>query len=120
MRAIPKAVTLTPAAAERVKAILAARKDNPAVGLKVGVSTQGCSGKSYTLDYAESIGPHDEVIEDQGVTILLDPKATMFLIGTEIDYETTRLSSKFTFRNPNQTDACGCGESVTIVPASAD
>jgi iron-sulfur cluster assembly protein len=114
MRAIPKAVTLTPAAAERVKAILAARKDNPAVGLKVGVSTQGCSGKSYTLDYAEAIGPHDEVIEDQGVTILLDPKATMFLIGTEIDYVTDKLSSSFVFKNPNEKGRCGCGESFTV------
>ena len=114
MRVIPKAVTLTPAAAERVKAILAARKDNPAVGLKVGVSTQGCSGKSYTLDYAESIGPHDEVIEDQGVTILLDPKATMFLIGTEIDYVTDKLSSSFVFKNPNEKGRCGCGESFTV------
>jgi iron-sulfur cluster assembly protein len=114
MRAIPKAVTLTPAAAERVKAILAARKDNPAVGLKVGVSTQGCSGKSYTLDYAESIGPHDEVIEDQGVTILLDPKATMFLIGTEIDYVVDKLSSSFVFKNPNEKGRCGCGESFTV------
>jgi iron-sulfur cluster assembly protein len=114
MRAIPKPVTLTPAAAERVKAILAARKDNPAVGLKVGVSTQGCSGKSYTLDYAESIGPHDEVIEDQGVTILLDPKATMFLIGTEIDYVVDKLSSSFVFKNPNEKGRCGCGESFTV------
>jgi iron-sulfur cluster assembly protein len=114
MRAIPKAVTLTPAAAERVKAILAARKDNPAVGLKIGVSTQGCSGKSYTLDYAESIGPHDEVIEDQGVTILLDPKATMFLIGTEIDFVTDKLSSSFVFKNPNEKGRCGCGESFTV------
>ena len=114
MRAIPKAVTLTPAAAERIKAILAARKDNPAVGLKVGVSTQGCSGKSYTLDYAESIGPHDEVIEDQGVTILLDPKATMFLIGTEIDYVVDKLSSSFVFKNPNEKGRCGCGESFTV------
>jgi iron-sulfur cluster assembly protein len=114
MRVIPKAVTLTPAAAERVKAILAARKDNPAVGLKVGVSTQGCSGKSYTLDYAESIGPHDEVIEDQGVTILLDPKATMFLIGTEIDYVVDKLSSSFVFKNPNEKGRCGCGESFTV------
>ena len=114
MRVIPKAVTLTPAAAERVKAILAARKDNPAVGLKVGVSTQGCSGKSYTLDYAESIGPHDEVIEDQGVTILLDPTATMFLIGTEIDYVVDKLSSSFVFKNPNEKGRCGCGESFTV------
>jgi iron-sulfur cluster assembly protein len=114
MRALPKAVTLTPAAAERVKAILAARKDKPAVGLKIGVSSKGCSGKSYTLDYAESIGPHDEVIEDQGVTILLDPMATLYLIGTEIDYVTDKLSASFVFRNPNEKGRCGCGESFTV------
>ena len=71
------------------------------------------------MEYAEEAGPLDEVVEDKGVTILIDPKAVLFLIGTEIDYETTRLASKFVFRNPNQTDACGCGESVTIIPAAA-
>jgi iron-sulfur cluster assembly protein len=113
MRAMPKAVTLTPAAAERVKAILAARTDKPAVGLKIGVSTKGCSGKSYTLDYAEAIGPHDEVIEDQGVKILLEPMATLYLIGTEIDYVVDKLSASFVFRNPNEKGRCGCGESFT-------
>lgn len=111
----PKAVTLTDAAAERVKAIMA-KAEQPYVGLRVGVKNGGCAGQEYTFAYAESIEPLDEVVEDKGVTILIDPKAVLFLIGTEIDYETSKLASKFVFRNPNETDACGCGESVTIVP----
>ena len=111
----PKAVTLTDAAAARVKAIMA-KAEPPYVGLRVGVKNGGCAGQEYTFAYAETIEPLDEVVEDKGVTILIDPKAVLFLIGTEIDYETTKLASKFVFRNPNETDACGCGESVTIVP----
>ena len=111
----PKAVTLTDAAAERVKAIMA-KAEQSYVGLRVGVKNGGCAGQEYTFAYAESIEPLDEVVEDKGVTILIDPKAVLFLIGTEIDYETSKLASKFVFRNPNETDACGCGESVTIVP----
>ena len=114
----PKVVTLTDAAAERVRAILE-RGDKPYVGLRVGVKNGGCAGQEYVLEYAEAANPLDEVVEDKGVRILIDPKAVLFLIGTEIDYETTRLASKFVFRNPNETDACGCGESVTIVPAAA-
>ena len=114
----PKAVTLTDAAAARVKAIMA-KAEQSYVGLRVGVKNGGCAGQEYTFAYAESIGPTDEVVEDKGVTILIDPKAVLFLIGTEIDYETSKLASKFVFRNPNETDACGCGESVTIIPAKA-
>ncbi|MEG0819448.1 iron-sulfur cluster assembly accessory protein [uncultured Brevundimonas sp.] len=114
----PKAVTLTDAAAERVREIMAnAEKDY--VGLRVGVKNGGCAGQEYTFAYAEQIEPLDEVVEDKGVTILIEPKAVLFLIGSEIDYETTKLASKFVFRNPNETDACGCGESVTIIPAAA-
>jgi iron-sulfur cluster assembly protein len=114
----PKAVTLTDAAAERVREIMAnAEKDY--VGLRVGVKNGGCAGQEYTFAYAEEVDPLDEVVEDKGVTILIESKAILFLIGSEIDYETSKLSSKFVFRNPNQTDACGCGESVTIIPASA-
>ena len=113
----PKVVTLSDAAAARVKEIMA-KADRPYVGLRVGVKNGGCAGQEYVLEYAEAANPLDEVVEDKGVTILVDPKAILFLIGTEIDYETTRLSAKFVFRNPNQTDACGCGESVTIVPAA--
>jgi iron-sulfur cluster assembly protein len=112
----PKVVTLTPAAAARVKEIMD-RADKPYAGLRVGVKNGGCAGSEYVFEYATEKGPIDEVVEDQGVTILIDPKAVLFLIGTEIDYETTKLSSKFVFNNPNETDACGCGESVTIQPA---
>ena len=114
----PKVVTLTEAAAERVREIMATA-EKPYVGLRVGVKNGGCAGQEYTFAYAEEIGPLDEVVEDKGVTILVEPKAVLFLVGAEIDYETTKLSSKFVFNNPNQTDACGCGESVTIVPAQA-
>ena len=114
----PKAVTLTDAAAERVREIMSnAEKDY--VALRVGVKNGGCAGQEYTFAYAEQIEPLDEVVEDKGVIILIEPKAVLFLIGSEIDYETTKLASKFVFRNPNETDACGCGESVTIIPAAA-
>jgi iron-sulfur cluster assembly protein len=111
-------VRLTEAAAARVREIMD-RAEKPYAGLRVGVKNGGCAGQEYVLEYAEAAGPLDERIEDKGVTILIDPKAILFLIGTEIDYETTKLSSRFVFRNPNETDACGCGESVTIVPATA-
>ena len=114
----PKVVTLSDAAATRVQEIMA-RAEKPYAGLRVGVKNGGCAGSEYVLEYADTVGPLDEVVEDKGVKILVEPKAVLFLIGTEIDYEVTRLSSKFTFRNPNQTDACGCGESVTIVPAAS-
>ena len=114
----PKVVTLTDRAAARVKEIMA-KGEKPYVGLRVGVKNGGCAGQEYVLEYAEAANPLDEVVEDKGVTILVDPKAVLFLIGTEIDYEVTKLFAKFTFNNPNQTDACGCGESVTIEPAKA-
>ena len=113
----PKVVTFTDRAADRVREIMA-KAEQPYAGLRVGVKNGGCAGQEYILEYAEAAAPLDETVEDKGVTILVDPKAVLFLIGTEIDYEVTRLSSKFVFRNPNETDACGCGESVTIVPAS--
>ncbi len=112
----PKVVTLTEAAAARVKEIMD-RADQPYAGLRVGVKNGGCAGQEYVFEYAKEKGPIDEVVEDKGVTILIEPKAVLFLIGTEIDYEVTKLSSKFVFHNPNETDACGCGESVTIQPA---
>ncbi|MDG2530903.1 HesB/IscA family protein [Caulobacter endophyticus] len=112
----PKVVTLTDAAAARVKEIMD-RADQPYAGLRVGVKNGGCAGQEYVFEYAKEKGPIDEIVEDKGVTILIEPKAVLFLIGTEIDYEITKLSSKFVFHNPNETDACGCGESVTIQPA---
>ena len=115
----PKVVTLTPAAAARVKEIMA-RADEAYIGLRVGVKNGGCAGQEYILEYATDQQPLDEVVEDQGVKILVEPKAVLFLVGSVIDYETSKLSSKFVFRNPNETDACGCGESVTIIPVSAN
>ena len=112
----PKVVTLSDAAAGRVREIMD-RAEQPYAGLRVGVKNGGCAGQEYILEYAAAADPLDEVVEDKGVTILIEPKAVLFLIGTQVDYEVTRLSSKFVFRNPNQTDACGCGESVTITPA---
>lgn len=112
----PKVVTLTEAAAARVREIMA-KAETPYAGLRVGVKNGGCAGQEYVLEYAAEAGPLDEVVEDQGVTILIEPKAVLFLIGTVIDYEVSKLSAKFVFRNPNETDACGCGESVTIQPA---
>ena len=88
--------------------------------LRVSVKNGGCAGMEYVMDYAEAPQPLDEVVEDNGVTILIDAKAVLFLLGSEVDYETTLLHEKFVFRNPNQTDACGCGESVTIIPAAAE
>ncbi|MGE0047078.1 MAG: HesB/IscA family protein [Hyphomonadaceae bacterium] len=113
----PKVVTLTDAAAARVKAIMEAG-EKPY--LRVGVKNGGCAGMEYVLAYAEAPDALDEVVEDQGVKILIAADSILFLLGSEIDHETTRLSSKFVFRNPNQTDACGCGESVTIAPAKAE
>lgn len=87
--------------------------------LRVGVKNAGCAGMEYTMDYVDDAAPTDERVDDNGVSIVIDAKAVLFLLGSVIDYEITPLHSKFTFRNPNQTDACGCGESVTIVPAQA-
>jgi iron-sulfur cluster assembly protein len=114
-----KVMTLSDAAADRVKNIIA-NADKPIVGLRVGVKNGGCAGMSYTMEYAESINPTDEVVEDKGVTVLVDPKAVLFLLGTQMDFQTTKLSSGFVFNNPNQTSACGCGESVAITPAKPD
>jgi iron-sulfur cluster assembly protein len=114
----PQVVRLTDAAAARVRDLMA-DADRPCVGLRVGVKNGGCAGQEYTFAYAETVDPLDEVVEDKGATVLIEPRAVLFLIGSEIDFETTRLSSRFVFRNPNETDACGCGESVTIVPAAA-
>ncbi|HHK74262.1 MAG TPA: iron-sulfur cluster assembly accessory protein, partial [Rhizobiales bacterium] len=98
----PKAVSLTEAAAKRLRAIIE-KSDSEIVGLRVGVKNSGCAGMGYTMEYAKSIEPHDEVIEDQGVKILIDPKAIMFLLGTQMDYKTEKLSSGFVFNNPNET-----------------
>jgi iron-sulfur cluster assembly protein len=115
----PKLISLTESAAARVREIMA-RADQPYAGLRVGVKNGGCAGQEYVMEYAQSANPLDERVEDKGVQIFVDSKAVLFLIGAEIDYETTKLSAKFTFKNPNQTDACGCGESVTLTPAKLE
>jgi iron-sulfur cluster assembly protein len=107
---------LTDAAADRIKGILA-NADKPIAGVRVGVKNAGCAGMSYTMQYADAIDPRDEVVEDKGVKLLIDPKAVMFLLGTEMDFRVDKLSSGFVFNNPNQTSACGCGESVALTPA---
>jgi iron-sulfur cluster assembly protein len=111
----PAVVTLTPAAADRVRDLLAAQPDK--AGLKIGLKNGGCAGQEYTFALAEAPEPMDEVVSTDGATVIVDGKAVLYLLGSEIDYETTRVASRFVFRNPNQTDACGCGESVTITPA---
>lgn len=111
----PKAITLTERAAARIQEIMAS-SDAPKIGVRLGVKNGGCAGMEYTMDYAETQDPLDEVVEDKGVKILLEAKALLFLLGTQMDYEEDILSSGFRFNNPNQTDACGCGESVTIIP----
>ena len=108
---------LSDAAAARIKDIFA-RADKPIAGVRVGVKNGGCAGMSYTMEYADTINPADEVVEDKGVRILIDPKAVLFLLGTEMDYKVEKLSAQFVFNNPNQTSACGCGESVALTPAS--
>ena len=112
------AMTLTDRAA-RARSQSRRHVDKPIVGLRVGVKNGGCAGMSYTVEFADQKNPHDEVVEDKGVTILVDSKALMFLLGTQLDFETTKLASTFTFKNPNQVSACGCGESVSIVPVSS-
>jgi len=114
----PQVMRLTDAAAQRITE-LTQRADSEIVGLRVGVKNGGCAGQSYTVEYAHDIRPTDEVVEDKGVKILVDPKAVLFLLGTEMDYRVDKLSSGFVFNNPNQTAACGCGESVSITPAEA-
>jgi len=115
----PKAIRLSDAAAERIREIMA-NGEGKYQGVRVGVVNGGCAGMSYTMDYAESAGPLEEVVEDKGVKVFIDPKAIMFLIGTEMDFVTEKFGARFVFNNPNQTAACGCGESVSITPAKLD
>jgi iron-sulfur cluster assembly protein len=111
--ALRQAMTLTEAAADRIRALLAQR-GKPAVGIRVGVRSRGCSGLTYTLEYADEKAKLDEVVQDKGVVVLIDPKASMFIIGTEMDYVEDKLQSGFTFRNPNEKGRCGCGESFHV------
>jgi iron-sulfur cluster assembly protein len=116
LRPQSQVMSLTEAAAARIRALQAA-SGKAIDGVRIGVKNGGCAGMEYTLEYAEARGPHDEVVEDKGVTLLIDPTAVMFLLGTEMDYRTDQLRSGFVFNNPNQTSACGCGESVMLKPA---
>lgn len=113
----PKAMKLSDAAAARIREILTGAEGRYQ-GIRVGVVNGGCAGMSYTMDYAESAGPLEEVVEDKGVKIFIDPKAILFLVGTEMDFVRDKLAARFVFNNPNQTAACGCGESVSITPAT--
>ena len=115
----PQVMRLTDAAAMRIKDVMA-RADQPVAGVRVGVKNGGCAGMEYTMEYALDIKPTDEVVEDKGVKLLIDPKAVLFLIGTEMDWKVDKLSAQFVFNNPNQTSACGCGESVLLKPATPE
>ena len=115
----PKPVRLTDAAAARLRQIMD-EAEGKYLGVRVGVTNGGCAGMSYTMNYAEDTNPLDEVIVDRDIKIFIEPKAILFLIGTELDFETSKLGSRFTFKNPNQTASCGCGESVSITPAAVD
>ena len=115
----PQVMKLTDAAATRIKDLMS-KSGRPIAGLRVGVKNGGCAGMAYTMEYAESSNPTDEIVEDKGVKILIDPKAVLFLLGTEMDYKIDKLSAQFVFNNPNQTSACGCGESVQLTPAPGE
>ena len=115
-RSRPQAMKLTDAAALRVREIMA-KSDKPVAGLRIGVKNGGCAGMEYTLEWAAEQQPFDEVVEDKGVKVLIDPKAVLFLLGTEMDFQTSALKSGFVFNNPNQISACGCGESVQLKAA---
>ena len=109
----PQLMTVTPLAGERIKGMIEGR-GKPTAGIRIGVRTKGCSGLSYTLEFADKQEPMDEVIEAEGIKLLVDPKASLFLIGTEMDYEEEKLKSGFVFRNPNEKGRCGCGESFHV------
>jgi iron-sulfur cluster assembly protein len=118
LRMMPKVVTLTDAAVRRLNALMA---DNPkALGLRIGVKKGGCAGMEYTMVVAEEKQPHDEVVEQDGAVLLIEPTAIMYLLGTEMDYKTDKLSSQFVFNNPNERSSCGCGESVNLEPAKVN
>lgn len=114
----PKPVKLTENAAMRIREIIS-NAEGKYVGVRVGVTNGGCAGMSYTMDYASEAKPFEEVVEDKGVKVFIDPKAILFLIGTELDFVREKLGARFVFHNPNQTSACGCGESVQITPVKS-
>lgn len=117
IRAKPAVMRLTDAAAGRVQALIDGA-GRPVAGLRVGLTKGGCAGMTYRVEYADSVQPGDEVVEEKGVRVLIDPTAVLFLLGTEMDFKVDKLSAQFVFRNPNEVSACGCGESVTLAPAA--
>ena len=119
VRPKPQVMTLTDAAATRVREIMASA-DASVSGIRVGVTKGGCAGMSYKVDFAKEVKPGDEVVEDKGVRVVIDPTAVLFLLGTQMDYKVDKLSAQFVFNNPNQTSACGCGESVQLTPAAGE
>ncbi|MFL5032480.1 MAG: HesB/IscA family protein [Xanthobacteraceae bacterium] len=119
VRPSPQVMRLTDAAAARVRDILA-NADRPVVGVRVGVTKGGCAGMTYKIEYADAVKPGDELVEREGARVLVDPAAVLFLLGTEMDYRTDKLSAQFVFKNPNETSACGCGESVQLTPADQE
>ena len=114
-----KIMSVTENAAKRIKQIIA-NADGPVIGVRVGVKNAGCAGMAYTLDYVENPVPGDDHVRDNGVDVYIEPRATLFLLGTEMDFKTAKLSSGFTFTNPNQSGECGCGESVQLEPADLE
>jgi iron-sulfur cluster assembly protein len=115
----PTVLSITDAAAARIREIVA-RPGNPVAGVRLGVKKGGCAGMTYTMDVAETVAKGDEVVDANGVRVLIDPAAVLFLFGTEMDFTVDKLSARFVFRNPNETSACGCGESVTLAPAKTE
>ena len=113
----PSVISVTERAAERVRALIAGN-DKSLVGVRVGVKNAGCAGMAYTLDPVETPNPADDLVSEHGVSIYVDPKAVLFLLGATMDFETTKLRSGFTFQNPNEVSSCGCGESVLLKPAT--
>ena len=119
VRPKPAILSVSDAAASRIREIIA-HVDKPVAGVRLGLKKGGCAGMTYTMDLANEIAKGDEVVEAKGVRVLVDPTAVLFLFGTEMDYKVDKLSAQFVFRNPNETSACGCGESVALTPAKAD
>lgn len=109
----PAAISITPAAIERVRQLIE-KRGKPTFGIRIGIRSKGCSGLSYTIEYADEPGPGDEAISQDGVTVLIDPKASLFIFGTEMDFVEEKLQSGFVFRNPNEKGRCGCGESFHV------
>ena len=118
-RSRPPVMTMTPGAADRIRALMASKGEGVS-GLKIGVKKGGCAGMEYTMDWVESAGRLDEVVEQDGARVIIEPDAVLFLLGTEMDWKVDRLSAQFVFNNPNQASACGCGESVNLVPVSKE